>query len=185
MGSEMCIRDSSGIDGKYSYLIRSPVGVAGLIVPANTPLANIAWKIFPSLICGNGNVLKSSEDAPFLAYSIGKLALASGLPKGILNVIHGDANTGSALVTDENVDLISFTGSSSVGKAILNQSSNTLKKVSLELGGKNALVILSDADLSNAIKWSILSSFSNAGQRCAATSRIYIDKDIYLSLIHI
>ena len=170
---------TSSIDGRSSYTVRVSHGVVGLIVPANTPIANIAWKIFPALICGNTIVLKSSEDAPELAFKIAEVAIQSGAPKGVLNVIHGSRQTGINLVENKTVKLISFTGSSSAGIDIASRASKRLARVSLELGGKNPLVVCNDADLENAVKWAILSAFSNAGQRCAAASRLIIFKEIY------
>lgn len=171
---------TSGMLGKYTYSIRQPHGIAALIVPANTPLANIAWKIFPALICGNSVILKSSEDSPAIANMIARILKESGLPDGVFNVVHGRGDvSGSLLVSDNRIPLISFTGSTTVGKKIAEIASNRLARVSLELGGKNPLVICDDADIENAVKWSILSAFSNAGQRCAAASRILIFKNIY------
>lgn len=176
---------TSSIDGKSSYTVRVSHGVAGLIVPANTPIANIAWKIFPALICGNTIVLKSSEDAPELAFKIAEIAIQSGVPKGVFNVIHGSRQTGINLVENKKVKLISFTGSSSAGIDIASRASQRLARVSLELGGKNPLVVCDDADLENAVKWAILSAFSNAGQRCAAASRLIVFKEIYSSFLEL
>lgn len=171
---------TSGAQNKYAMTIRQPIGVAGLIVPANTPIANVAWKMFPALICGNSVVMKASEDAPATAWIIGKIANDIGLPKGVLNFIQGyGKEAGSALVAHPKVDVISFTGSTAVGKEIQIVASERLARVSLELGGKNALVVCDDADLNNAAKWVVLSAFSNAGQRCAACSRVIIFDSIY------
>jgi len=171
---------SSSMRGKVVQSIRAPLGVAALIVPANTPIANIAWKVFPALICGNTVVLKASEDAPVIANIFAELSKKSLLPDGVLNVVHGSGEiTGEALTNDKRIKVISFTGSTAVGKVIAMKASKNLKRVSLELGGKNPIVICDDADLDNAIKWSLLSAFSNAGQRCASASRILVSKNIY------
>ncbi|MFZ4671987.1 MAG: aldehyde dehydrogenase family protein [Flavobacterium sp.] len=171
---------TSGIEGKQSFTIREPRGVAGLIVPANTPIANIAWKVFPALICGNTVVLKSSEDAPEIAIEFAKLTKAAGIPDGVFNVIHGSGNiSGQALVEHRLVSTISFTGSTNVGKVIASACSRKLTRVSLELGGKNPFVVCDDADIDNAVDWAILSAFSNAGQRCAAASRIIVFEKVY------
>ena len=171
---------TSGIEGKQSFTIREPRGVAGLIVPANTPIANIAWKVFPALICGNTVVLKSSEDAPEIAMEFAKLTKAAGLPDGVFNVIHGSGNiSGQALVEHSYVSAVSFTGSTNVGKIIAAACSRKLTRVSLELGGKNPYVVCDDADLDNAVHWASLSAFSNAGQRCAAASRIIVFEKVY------
>lgn len=171
---------TSGVANKYAMTVREPVGVAGLIIAANTPIANVAWKVFPALICGNTVILKSSEDAPATAWIFGQLCLDAGLPNGVLNIIQGlGREAGAALVEHPDVDLISFTGSTTVGKYIAETAGKRLAKISLELGGKNPLVVCDDADIDNAIKWTLLSAFSNAGQRCAAASRIIIFDNIY------
>lgn len=171
---------TSGMPGKYSHTVRQPRGVAGLIVPANTPIANIAWKTFPALICGNTVVLKAAEDSPQIAQFFAELTQEAGLPDGVFNVIQGLGQTaGAALVTDERVNIISFTGSTGVGRWIAETAGKRLARVSLELGGKNALVVCDDADLEQAAHWACLSAFSNAGQRCAAASRVIVFKSIY------
>lgn len=171
---------TSGMPGKYSHTVRQPRGVAGLIVPANTPIANIAWKVFPALICGNTVVLKATEDAPRISLLIARLAQQAGLPDGVLNVLQGRGNpAGAALVEDSRVSVISFTGSTAVGRWIAEVAGRRLARVSLELGGKNPLVVCDDADIDQAVHWASLSAFSNAGQRCAAGSRIIVFKSVY------
>lgn len=171
---------SSGTPGKYSHTVRQPRGVAGLIVPANTPIANIAWKTFPALICGNTVVLKAAEDAPRIALLFAQLVKEAGLPDGVFNVIQGRGpSSGAALVKDERISVISFTGSSGVGRWIAEEAGRRLARVSLELGGKNPFVVCDDADIEQAVHWAALSAFSNAGQRCAAGSRIIVFRSIY------
>ena len=171
---------TSGMPGKHSHTVRQPIGVAGLIVPANTPIANIAWKVFPALVCGNTAVLKASEDAPRTADFFGRLATASGIPVGVLNIIYGSgAVTGSVLVEDARVGVVSFTGSTGVGRRLAEVVGRRLGRVSLELGGKNPFVACDDADFDRAVHWAALSAFSNAGQRCAAGSRIIVMDGIY------
>lgn len=171
---------TSGMVGKQSFTIHEARGVVGLIVPANTPIANIAWKVFPALICGNTVVLKSSEDAPEIAIEFAKLTKIAGIPDGVFNVVHGNGNiSGQALVEHHLISTISFTGSTNVGKIIASVCSKKLTRVSLELGGKNPFIVCNDANLDNAAHWAILSAFSNAGQRCAAASRIIVFEDIY------
>jgi aldehyde dehydrogenase (NAD+) len=171
---------TSGANNKYASTVRQPCGVAGLIIAANTPIANVAWKVFPALICGNGVVLKAAEDTPATAWIFSKIAHQAGLPAGVLNVIQGfGEEAGAPLVEHESVDVISFTGSSKVGSWIAEVAGKRLAKISLELGGKNPLVVCDDADLENAVKWVCLSAFSNAGQRCASGSRIIIFEKIY------
>lgn len=171
---------TSGMPNKYSHTVRQPLGVAALIVPANTPIANIAWKLFPALICGNSVVLKASEDSPEIALLMAQIAKEAGLPKGVLSVVQGSGSTaGNALVNDVRVNVISFTGSTAVGKIIAQVAGKRLARVSLELGGKNPLLVCDDAELEQAVHWASLSAFSNAGQRCAAASRIIVMDKVY------
>ena len=171
---------TSGAANKYAMTIRQPVGVAGLIIAANTPIANVAWKVFPALICGNAAVLKTAEDTPATAWLFSKIAHEAGLPAGVLNVVNGfGPEAGAPLVNHQDVGVISFTGSTGVGRSIAVDAGKRLAKISLELGGKNPLVVCDDADLENAVKWVLLSAFSNAGQRCASGSRIIVFDAIY------
>lgn len=171
---------TSAVPNKTVSFIRSPVGVAGLIVASNTPLPNYAWKVFPALICGNTAILKPSEDTPESAHCFARLLHEAGLPAGVLNVVQGlGAEAGAALVSDPRVDLISFTGSSTVGRNVQMVAGGRLAKVCLELGGKNPLIVCDDADLDNAAQAAALSAFSNAGQRCAAGSRLIIFDKVY------
>jgi aldehyde dehydrogenase (NAD+) len=171
---------TSAVPDKQASTMRQPLGVAGLIIAANTPVANVAWKVFPALLCGNAVVLKAAEDAPATAWFFGRLAHETGLPAGVLNIVQGyGAEAGAPLVENPDVAVISFTGSTAVGRRIAAVAGARLAKVSLELGGKNPLVVCDDADLDNALKWALLSAFSNAGQRCAAASRIILFEAIY------
>ena len=171
---------TSGASNKYALTVRQPIGVAGLIIAANTPIANVAWKVFPALICGNTAVLKAAEDTPATSWYFGQLASEAGLPAGILNIVHGlGQEAGEPLVDHPDVGVLSFTGSTRVGKTIQQRAGSRLARISLELGGKNPLVVCDDADLENAAKWTILSAFSNAGQRCAAASRILVFDSVY------
>ena len=160
--------------------VRQPVGVAGLVTSFNTPLPNIAWKAFPAVFCGNATVAKPSEHTPVSARYFGELALEAGVPPGVLNVVQGlGPEAGAALVEHPDVDLVSFTGSAETGRWINERAGARLAKVCLELGGKNALVVCDDADLENALRWSLASAFSNAGQRCASASRIVVFDSVY------
>lgn len=171
---------TSGTPGKYSHTVRQPRGIAGLIVPANTPVANIAWKTFPALVCGNTVVLKAAEDSPQIALLFGKIAKEAGLPDGVFNVVQGRGQpAGAALVEDPRVAVVSFTGSTGVGRWIAEVAGKRLARISLELGGKNPFVVCDDADLDQAVHWASLSAFSNAGQRCAAGSRILVFREVY------
>jgi len=170
----------SGVAGKVSTTVRTPLGVAALVISANTPIANFCWKVFPALICGNSVVLKASEDAPYLSTYMAELFSACGLPDGCLNILHGyGEDVGQPLVESPRVDVISFTGSTKVGRIIAEAAARNLTKVSLELGGKNPLVVCDDADIDLAVQWTCLSAFSNAGQRCSSASRIIIHEKIY------
>jgi acyl-CoA reductase-like NAD-dependent aldehyde dehydrogenase len=158
---------------------RRPVGVAALIVSFNTPLPNYAWKAFPAVFCGNTAVLKPSEHTPASATLFGRIANEI-LPPGVLNIVHGlGVEAGPPLVESDDVDLVSFTGSATTGRWINEHAARRLAKVVLELGGKNALLVCDDADLSRAVEWSLASAFSNAGQRCAAASRLVVFDDVY------
>ena len=160
--------------------LRRPVGVAALLISFNTPLPNAAWKAFPSIFCGNGSVLKPSEHAPVSAWWLGRLCLEAGLPPGVLNVVQGlGPEAGMPLVEDTRVDLVSFTGSAATGRLIAEAAGRRLAKTVMELGGKNALVVCDDADLDRAVEWTVTSAFSNAGQRCAAASRIVVMDTVY------
>jgi aldehyde dehydrogenase (NAD+) len=170
----------SATANRSAMTIRQPIGVAGLIIAANTPIANVAWKVFPALLCGNAAVLKASEDAPETANVFARLAAEAGVPDGVLNVVHGfGEEAGQPLVEDPRVAVVSFTGSTAVGRLIARVAGERLAKVCLELGGKNPLVVCDDANLEQAAEAAALSAFSNAGQRCAAGSRLIVFDGVY------
>jgi alpha-ketoglutaric semialdehyde dehydrogenase len=171
---------TSAVPNKSAMVIRQPLGVAGLIIAANTPIANVAWKAFPALLCGNAAVLKASEDTPLSAWAFGVLAREAGVPDGVYTTLHGfGEEAGAPLVEHPDVAVISFTGSCEVGRWIAQTAGKRLAKTCLELGGKNPLIVCDDADLQNAVTWTIGSAFSNAGQRCAAGSRILVFDAVY------
>ena len=170
---------TSAMPNRTVLATRRPVGVAALIVSFNTPLPNYAWKVFPAVFCGNAAVLKPSEHTPLSAAFFGEL-WQEFLPPGVLNVVHGLGDeAGPPLIESADVDLVSFTGSAETGRWITEHAGRRLAKVVLELGGKNALVVCDDADLDRAVAWSLASAFSNAGQRCAAASRIVVYDAVY------
>ncbi|MFQ5563985.1 MAG: aldehyde dehydrogenase family protein [Parvularculaceae bacterium] len=170
----------TGARGKSAMTVRQPCGVAALITAANTPAPNFAWKVFPALICGDAVVLKPAEDTPLSADFMARILIEAGVPAGALNVVQGlGADIGPLLTAHPSVDVISFTGSTRVGRMIAEQAGRDLKKVSLELGGKNAFVVCDDADLDKAVEWASVSAFSNAGQRCASASRIIVMDAVY------
>ena len=171
---------TSAVPNKSAMVIRQPLGVAGLIIAANTPIANVAWKAFPALLCGNAAVLKASEDTPLSAWAFGLLAREAGIPDGVYTTLHGFGDeAGAPLVEHPDVAVVSFTGSCDVGRWIAQTAGKRLAKTCLELGGKNPLIVCDDADLQNAVTWTIGSAFSNAGQRCAAGSRILVFDAVY------
>ena len=171
---------TSAMADRWAMTVRQPVGPAALIIAANTPIANVAWKVFPALLCGDTAVLKPSEDTPETAMFLCRLLYEAGLPEGVLSVLHGmGTEAGAPLVEDERIRLVSFTGSVPVGRWIQRTAGERLAKVCLELGGKNPLVVCDDADLDQAANAAVLSAFSNAGQRCASGSRLVIFDGVY------
>ncbi|MGH7477665.1 MAG: betaine-aldehyde dehydrogenase [Longimicrobiales bacterium] len=158
-----------------NYTLREPVGVVGGIIPWNFPLLMAAWKVAPALACGNTIVLKPAEQTPLGALELAALAAEAGLPAGVLNVVPGYGEpAGAALVAHRDVDKIAFTGSTAVGKVIMRQAADTLKKVSLELGGKSPNIVFDDADLDAAARGAFAAIFYNAGQCCTAGSRLLV-----------
>lgn len=171
---------TSAMPNRTAMMVRQPLGVCALITAFNTPLPNLAWKVFPALLCGNTAVLKPSEDVPYSAIWFANLLKEVGVPAGVLNVVQGlGKEVGEPLVADPRVALVSFTGSVTVGKQINKIAGERLAKVCLELGGKNPFVVCDDADLDNAADFAVQSAFSNAGQRCAAGSRIIVFASVY------
>lgn len=171
---------TSGVADRQAMTIRQPMGVAGLIIAANTPIANVAWKAFPALLCGNAAVMKASEDTPVTAWACGVLLREAGVPPGVYNTVHGyGEEAGAPLVESPDVDVVSFTGSTAVGRWIAETCGRRLAKVCLELGGKNPFIVCDDADLDRAVSFALASAFSNAGQRCASGSRILVFDGIY------
>jgi len=170
---------TSAMPNRTVMAVRRPVGVSALIVSFNTPLPNYAWKSFPAVLCGNAAVLKPSEHTPLSAALFARIA-NEVLPPGVLNVLHGlGGEVGPPLVEHDGVELVSFTGSAETGRWINEHAGRRLAKVVLELGGKNALVVCDDGDLDRAVEWALASAFSNAGQRCAAASRLVVFDAVY------
>ncbi len=168
-----------GIDG-FNYTLRQPIGVAGCISPWNLPLYLFSWKIAPALAAGNTVVAKPSEVTPATAYLLSDILAEIGFPKGVLNLVHGlGGEAGAAIVEHPDTAVISFTGGTATGKAISRVAAPMFKKLSLELGGKNANVIFDDCDFEEALKTSVRSSFANQGQICLCGSRIYVQRGIY------
>jgi phenylacetaldehyde dehydrogenase len=164
----------------HAYTLHEPVGVVGQIIPWNFPLLMAAWKVGPALACGCTVVLKPAEQTPLSALRLGELVLEAGIPAGVVNVVTGfGEETGAPLAAHPDVDKVAFTGSTEVGKLILDAAAGNLKKVSLELGGKSPNVVYADADLETAIPGAANAIFFNHGQCCAAGSRLFVEQSIY------
>ncbi len=165
---------------QFVYTRREPMGVCGCIIPWNYPLLMATWKVAPALAAGNTVVLKPAEQTPLSALWLGKLALESGIPPGVLNVVPGYGETaGAALAAHPDVDKVAFTGSTEVGRKIAAASAGNLKRVSLELGGKSPNVIFDDADIAMAAKQAVWAIMTNTGQNCAAGSRLFVQRSVY------
>src|SRR6202790_244221 len=162
-----------------AYTRREPVGVVGQIIPWNFPLLMAAWKLGPALAAGVTVVLKPAEQTPLSALRLGELMLEAGLPAGVVNIVTGFGDAGAALAAHDGVDKVAFTGSTEVGRLIVQAAAGNLKKVSLELGGKSPAIILPDADIDLAIAGAASAIFFNHGQCCCAGSRLYAHKSIY------
>ncbi len=163
-----------------NYTLRHPIGVVGCISPWNLPLYLFTWKIAPALATGNCVIAKPSEVTPMTAYLLGDICTKAGLPKGVLNIVHGlGQHVGSEIVSHKEIKAISFTGGTQTGAAIAKIAAPMFKKMSLELGGKNPNIIFADCDYDQMLKTTLLSSFSNQGQICLCGSRIFVEKSIY------
>jgi aldehyde dehydrogenase (NAD+) len=175
----------SEMPDKFAMAIRRPIGVVGIITPWNFPIAIPAWKLFPALICGNTAVIKPASDTPACLVRFIELLVEGGLPDGVVNVVTGSgAEVGNAIVDHPDVKVISFTGHTDTGVEISTRAAKTLKRVSLELGGKNPIVIWEDADLDLALDSVIWSSFGTSGQRCTAASRLIVHRAIHDDFVH-
>ncbi len=169
----------SELPNKFAMSIRQPIGVAGCITPWNFPLAIPSWKIFPALLCGNTVVFKPAMDTPKTAHTFVEILIEAGIPEGVINLVHGGDDAGKAVVADPNIQLISFTGSSETGKIVAQHCAAQHKRVSLEMGGKNAVILMDDADLQLALDGVVWGAFGTTGQRCTATSRLLLHEKIH------
>jgi acyl-CoA reductase-like NAD-dependent aldehyde dehydrogenase len=160
--------------GVFSYTLREPLGVVGAITPWNFPAVIAAWKLAPALACGNVVVHKPAEEAPLTALRLAELALEAGVPSGAWNVVTGDAEAGAALAAHDDVDNVSFTGSTAAGREIQRAAAANLKRLTLELGGKSANVVLDDADVDAAVEGAMRATFRNQGQVCTAGARLVV-----------
>jgi acyl-CoA reductase-like NAD-dependent aldehyde dehydrogenase len=173
----------SELRDKFQMSVRMPVGVVGAITPWNFPIAIPAWKLTPALVCGNTVVLKPAEDTPLLAQRFVDLLHEAGIPDGVVRVVHGfGEEAGEALVRHPDVPIITFTGSRETGVAVTKAAADRLKHVHLELGGKNAIIVMDDADLDLAVDGIVWSAFGTAGQRCTAASRVIVQRRVYEEL---
>ncbi len=174
----------SELPNKFNMAMRMPIGVAGIITPWNFPMAIPTWKIFPALVCGNTVVFKPASDTPATATTLVEILLDAGVPEGVVNIVHGGGGkVGMAIVEQSDIDLISFTGSTPVGKKISELGARSLKRVSLELGGKNAQIVMDDAKLDLALEGVLWGAFGTTGQRCTATSRLILHEKVYDSFL--
>ena len=169
----------SEMPNKFAMTMRMPIGVCALITPWNFPVAIPCWKSMPALICGNTVILKPAEDTPACATKLVEIFQAAGLPPGVINLVHGvGEETGKALVEHPNINLVSFTGSSETGSQVGEICGRTHKRVCLEMGGKNAQIVMEDADLDLALEGAVWGAFGTTGQRCTATSRLILHRDV-------
>ncbi len=170
----------SELPDKFMMSVRMPVGVVGAITPWNFPIAIPSWKLCPALVCGNTVVLKPAEDTPFLAERFVELLAEAGVPPGVVNIVHGyGEEAGDALVRHPDVPVITFTGSRETGIAVTKAAADRLKHVHLELGGKNAIIVMDDADVELAVEGIVWSAFGTTGQRCTAASRVIVHEAVY------
>jgi betaine-aldehyde dehydrogenase len=166
-------------DNAMSLALREPIGVAAQIIPWNYPLLMASWKLAPALCAGCTMVLKPAEQTPLTALQLASSFRDAGVPPGVINIVTGAADTGRAMVAHPNVDAIAFTGSAEVGKAIMRGAADTLKKISLELGGKSPNIFFADADFEPAVEGALFGVFLNQGEMCSAGSRILVQRSIY------
>jgi aldehyde dehydrogenase (NAD+) len=173
----------SELRDKFMMSVRMPVGVVGAITPWNFPIAIPAWKLCPALVCGNTVVLKPAEDTPLLAQRFVELLHEAGLPENVVQIVHGfGEEAGDALVRNPDVPIITFTGSRETGVLVTKNAADQLKHVHLELGGKNAIIVMDDADIDLAVDGIVWSAFGTAGQRCTAASRVIVQRGAYDAL---
>ncbi len=169
----------SELKNKWAMSFRRPIGVAGIITPFNFPLAIPTWKMFPALVCGNSCVFKPAEDVPITGHLFVEILLEAGLPPEAINLVHGKGEAGAAIVAHPDVALVSFTGSTDTGSKVGAECGRMHKRLSLEMGGKNAMIVLDDADLELALEGVLWGAFGTTGQRCTATSRLIVQAGVH------
>src|SRR6202451_518478 len=174
----------SELPNKFAMAVRQPIGVCGLITPWNFPMAIPSWKLLPALVCGNTCVIKPAQDTPLSTFNLVRVLYDAGLPRGVVNIVAGyGPEAGFPLVQHSDVRAVSFTGSSAVGKTIGTTAAQSFKHCSLELGGKNPMIVLDDANLDLALEGGLWGGFGTPGQRCTATSRIIVQKGVYREFV--
>jgi aldehyde dehydrogenase (NAD+) len=170
----------SELPNKFAMSVRMPIGVCGMITPWNFPMAIPSWKLFPAVVCGNTCVIKPAEDTPLSTFNLVRALLEAGLPKGVINIVTGfGPECGAPIVEHPDVRAISFTGSSEVGRIVGEMAARSFKHCSLEMGGKNAIIVLDDANLDLAVDGAVWGGFGTTGQRCTAASRVIVQRGIY------
>src|SRR5437762_4261408 len=170
----------SELPNKFAMAVRTPVGVCGMITPWNFPMAIPSWKLLPALVCGNTCVIKPAQDTPLSTFNLVRVLADAGIPKGVVNIVSGfGADAGAPLLEHPEVRAISFTGSSVVRRTIGTTAAKSFKHSSMELGGKNPMIVLDDGNLEYAVEGAAWGAFGSNGQRCTATSRIIVQKDVY------
>jgi aldehyde dehydrogenase (NAD+) len=174
----------SELPNKFAMSLRSPMGVCGLITPWNFPIAIPSWKILPALVCGNTVVIKPAEDTPLSCYYLVKLLAEAGLPRGVVNLVAGyGEEAGEAIVAHPGVKMVSFTGSSEVGRHVSERCAPQFKRLHLEMGGKNVIMVMEDGNLDLAVDGALWGGFGTTGQRCTAASRLVVHKDVYVEFL--
>src|SRR6202049_114359 len=174
----------SELPNKFAMAVRQPIGVCGMITPWNFPMAIPSWKLLPALVCGNTCVIKPAQDTPLSTFNLVRVLTDAGLPKGVVNIVTGfGSEVGTPITEHADVKAISLTGSSAVGRIVGTTAAKSFKHCSLELGGKNPMIVLDDANLDLAIEGGLWGGFGTTGQRCTATSRIIVQKGIYAEFV--
>ena len=174
----------SELPNKFAMSVRTPVGVAGLICPWNFPMAIPSWKAIPALVTGNTVVIKPAEDTPLSTFNLMHALNEAGLPRGVMNVVFGEGpEAGSPIITHDDVHLVSFTGSTEVGRIVSKECAPNFKKCHLEMGGKNIIIVMDDANLDLAVDGAVWGGFGTSGQRCTAASRVAVHRKIYAQFV--
>ncbi len=180
-GRRLCGQTTpSELRNKFAMSVRQPLGVCAMITPWNFPMAIPSWKIMPALVCGNTVVIKPAEDTPLSTYNLAQILSEAGLPRGVVNVVNGEGpEAGAPLVQHPGIAAVSFTGSSEVGKLVAEACAPSFKPCHLEMGGKNILIVMEDANLDLAVEGAVWAGFGTTGQRCTAASRVAVHKKVY------